>query len=139
MRSLRHIPTNLAELVEKDYLAGFQEGHKKNTHLFPPHDHPLSYAFVVAEARLQSADYLQFEMLSPVRIGTYSLIKVHSQRFQKILGGPAFLKVVESAESAQSEHGPFKFQAHLCNLVEALKTGDKDIAAPKKQRVNRST
>lgn len=125
MRSLRHVPTNLSDLIEKDYLLGInlrKTGNDRKLH-FPPHDHPLSYAFVTAEARLQSADYLQFEISSATKIGTYSLIKAQSPRLTQLLGGPAYMKVVESPETKGQTDAPYTFKAHLCNLVEALKNG----------------
>lgn len=123
MRSVRHIPTNLPDLIEKDYLVGYSQKKSASDRklLFPPHDHPISYAFVAAEARLQSADYLQFEISSATKIGTYSLIKAQSPRLTQLLGGPAFMKVVESPEMNERPEGPYTFKAHICNLVDALK------------------
>ncbi len=125
MRSLRHIPTNLAELIERDYLAAF---HLKKPEAiadrlaFLPHDHALSYGMVSVEARLQSADYLQFEISSPSRMNTYSLLKVHGSKLSQLLGGPAYLKVVASCEPEDDTvEPPYRFKAHLCNLVEPVR------------------
>ncbi len=124
MRSLRHIPTNLGDLIERDYLAAFhlkqpESGIKRLA--FLPHDHPLSYAMVSAEARLQSADYLQFEISSPSRINNYSLLCVNGSKLSHLIGGPAFLKVVASSAPIDQLEAPYRFKAHLCNLVEPIR------------------
>ncbi|MBC7659400.1 MAG: hypothetical protein H7249_06800 [Chitinophagaceae bacterium] len=125
MRSLRHIPTNLAELIERDYLAAFhlkKPEAQSNRLAFLPHDHALSYALVSAEAKLQSADYLQFEISSTSRINTYSLLKVQGSKLSTILGGPAYLKVVASCDPDDAVlEPPYRFKAHLCNLVEPVR------------------
>lgn len=126
MRALRHIPTNLADLIERDYLTGFYAKKPEDTAprpAFIPHDHALSYATVCADAKLQSADYLQIEISSSSRIQTYSLLKVQGSKLAQLLGGPAFLKVVANTENEEENaKGPFRFKAHLCNLVEPVRT-----------------
>lgn len=125
MRTLRNIPTNLAELIDRDYLAGFYAKKPEDSAQRPsfiPHEHPLSYAMVAAEAKLQGADYLQIEISSMSRIQTYSLLKVEGNKLLRLLAGPAFLKVVASAEEGEgADQGPFRFKAHLCNLVEPVR------------------
>ncbi|MBC7531687.1 MAG: hypothetical protein H7318_08925 [Oligoflexus sp.] len=125
MRSLRHIPTNLAELIERDYLAAFHLKKPEaaaNRLAFLPHDHALSYGMVAVDARLQSADYLQFEISSPSRMNTYSLLKIQGSKMSQLLGGPAYLKVVASCEPEDDTvEPPYRFKAHLCNLVEPVR------------------
>ncbi|MES2745905.1 MAG: hypothetical protein V4655_10790, partial [Bdellovibrionota bacterium] len=125
MRWLRHIPTNLADLIEKDYLQGFYMKKPEDVSIRPafiPQDHPLSYIMVNSEAKLQSADYLQIEVSCDSRIHTYSLLKVKSSKLSQLLGGPAFLKVVASPDSSDDvTQPPYRFKAHLCNLVEPVR------------------
>ncbi len=124
IRLLKHVPMNLTDLIERDYLAGLAQRRPATVErkaFFPPHEHQLSFASIKAEARLQSADYLQFDMSSDVRIGPYSLIRAESPRLEQIFGGPAFLKIVECPESAKSQTPPYSFKAHLCNLVAPLR------------------
>jgi len=136
MRSLRHIPTNLADLIERDYLAAF---HLKQPEVgvgrlaFLPHDHALSYGLVSAEARLQSADYLQFEISSSSRINNYSLLCVQGSKLSNLIQGPAFLKVVESCDPKdEALEPPYTFKAHLCNLVEPVREAlNKPVKMPK--------
>ncbi len=135
IRSLKHVPTNLTDLIERDYLVGLalrKASSPERKAYFPPHEHPLSFATITVEARLQSADYLQFDMSSDMRIGPYSLIRAESPRLEQILGGPAFLKIVESPESAKALHPPYSFKAHLCNLVAPLRASKriKDSGRP---------
>jgi hypothetical protein len=127
MRWLRHIPTNLADLIEKDYLQVFYQKKPEDAALRPsfvPQDHPLSYITVSNEAKLRSADYLQFEVSCDSRIQTYSLLKAKSPKLTQLLGGPAFLKVVASPEFSEDDAGPqppYRFKAHLCNLIEPVR------------------
>lgn len=125
MRSLRHIPTNLADLIERDYLTGFYMKKPEDTGVRPcflPHDHPLSYLMVSLDAKLHSADYLQIEISSNSQIQTYSLLKVQGSKLAQLLAGPAFLKVVASEELAgEGAKPPYRFKAHLCNLVEPVR------------------
>ena len=125
MRSLRHIPTNLAELIERDYLSAFYQKKPEEGGMRPyflPHDHPLSYLMVSSEAKLHSADYLQIEISSMSRIQTYSLLKVQGSKLGQLLSGPAFLKVVASHDhDSEDAKPPFRFKAHLCNLVEPVR------------------
>jgi hypothetical protein len=124
MRSLRHIPTNLADLIEKDYLAAFHLKKPENTAnrlAFLPHDHALSYSMVTSEAKLQGADYLQFEISSPNRFHTYSMIRLQGSKLSQMLGGPAYMKVVACAAIDDEDKGPYRFKAHLCNLVEPVR------------------
>lgn len=125
MRTLRHIPTNLADLIERDYLAGFYQKKPEDGSIRPsflPHDHAISYAQVSTDAKIQSADYLQIEISCASRINTYSLLKAEGTKLNNLLGGPAFLKVVASPNPNDVEiNPPYRFKAHLCNLVEALR------------------
>ncbi len=123
MRTLRHIPTNLADLIERDYLAAFYQKKPEETGGRPnflPHDHALSYAMIASEGKLHCADYLQLEISSATPIHTYSLLKVHGTQLAQILGGSAFLKVVASSQSEEDTQDN-RFQAHVCNLIEPVK------------------
>lgn len=128
IRLLKHVPMNLTDLIERDYLLGLAQRRPTTVErkaYFPPHDHPLSFASISSHARLQGADYLQFDMISEMRIGAYSLIRAESPRIKDVLGGPAFLKIVESPESVKSSEPPFSYKAHLCNLVAPLRAQKK--------------
>lgn len=120
--TLKHVPVNLSELIEREYLAGLAQ-RKPNSNdkqaSFPPADHPYSFAQLHLTAELAKADYLQFNLRTTTRIGTYSLLKIISPRFQEKLGGPLYVKVIESPESSAS--GSYLCKAHICNLTQALR------------------
>jgi hypothetical protein len=132
LRTLKHIPLNLADLIERDYLAGVAQRRASTNErkaYFPPHDHALSFGLLKMSARLQSADYLQFDMSSMTRIGPYTLLRAESPRLRQILGGPAFLKVVESPQSMANSEPPYHFKAHICNLIAPLKVSRREKEA----------
>jgi hypothetical protein len=120
--TLKHVPVNLSDLIEREYLAGLA-ARKPNSNdkqaSFPPADHAYSFAQLHLSAELLKADYLQFNIRTMTRIGPYSLIKIVSPRFQEKLGGPLFVKVIESTEAGAS--GPFTCKAHICNLTQTLR------------------
>ncbi len=119
-RTLKHVPVNLTDIIDRDYLADLslkKPPTNEKQASFPPADHAYSFAELHMEAELLHADYLQFNIRTRTRIGPYSLIRIQSPRLQEIIGGPVFLKVIESQEGS----GPYTFKAHICNLTEPLR------------------
>lgn len=131
MRNLKHVPVNLSELIEREYLAGLSlrkaasSGDQQAS--FPPPDHSFSFAQLHMTAELVQGDYLQFNLRTETRIGPYSLIKINSPRLQERLGGPLYVKVIESEEGEGV--GPYLCKAHICNLTEALRKISSQSAA----------
>ncbi|MCX6131124.1 MAG: hypothetical protein NTX25_18960 [Proteobacteria bacterium] len=122
MRTLKHVPLNLTELIDRDYLAHTHlkrvAGGEKEAY-FPPADHKLSFANIQLEAELIQADYLQFNIRSNMRIGGYSLIRASNPRLHELFGGPIFLKIIQSPEL--DGPGPYLSQAHVCNLTKPIR------------------
>ena len=126
IRSLKHVPVNLTDLIDRDFLAGLTLSKTTSNDKqasFPPADHAFSFTHLQLEAELLHADYLQFNIRTQTRIGPYSLIKIKSERLQETLGGPVYLKVIESEEHAGP--GPFTCKAHICNLTLPLRQEDR--------------
>ncbi|MDQ3230500.1 MAG: hypothetical protein M3Q07_01675, partial [Pseudobdellovibrionaceae bacterium] len=120
--TIKHVPVNLSELIEREYLAGLAQrrpGSNDKQASFPPADHSFSFAHLHMTAELVKADYLQFNLRTTTRIGPYSLIKIISPRFQQKLGGPLYVKVIESLDTAGA--GPYLCKAHICNLTQELR------------------
>jgi hypothetical protein len=125
--TLKHVPVNLSELIEREYLAGLEQRRPASNDKqasFPPADHPFSFTQLHLKAELLKADYLQFNLRTRTRIGPYSLIKIISPRFHEKLGGPLYAKVIESPET--SGPGPYLCKAHICNLTQALRQPEQD-------------
>ena len=124
LRSLKHVPVNLTEIIDRDYLAGHarrQDLEGDKTTYFPPADHKLSFASIQLEAELVQADHLQFNIRSNLRIGQYSMIRASNPRLNQQTGGPIYLKVIASPDICQE--GYYYCQAHVCNLIEPLQAG----------------
>ncbi|WP_141733053.1 hypothetical protein [Oligoflexus tunisiensis] len=120
--TLKHVPVNLSELIEREYLVGLAQRRPTSNDKqasFPPADHAYSFAQLHMTAELVKADYLQFNLRTTTRIGPYSLIKITSPHFQEKLGGPLYVKVIESPDVIGP--GPYLCNAHICNLTQALR------------------
>jgi hypothetical protein len=119
---IKHVPVNLSELIEREYLAGLTQrkpGSNDKQASFPPAEHAFSFAQIQLSGELVKADYLQFNLRTMTPIGTYSLIKINSPSLQQRLGGPVYAKVIESID--KNEAGPYLCKVHICNLTEALR------------------